>query len=332
MPLRAWGRRAGERYDFATVEGGVRYMLAGDLSQRLYRTSKMSPLRRLLERNGETLLSIRSVGHDGQQTLKQLFDLPSKAAWSAFASWRHFLIACTKSQTPMAREIQAYLMDVERDNRVNAAAEHETGLSARQLARLVADEIERRTTKTPPPPPDVALQDLLARRIANIESLITLRKSLGLRVGSTLNLALEAVAGEVAGRPVTTLSRLSARAVDAVMYGDPHRWATHTRRGRLRGSTGRVPRPGLCDAALSAGAGDRRASGAHGRVAATDEARADSGPQAAPRTAEGDSWERRCGGTPRQRRRALATPPWLEVTTTGFPVRAPQARSACRWT
>jgi hypothetical protein len=34
-----WLRLAGERYGFITVEvGGVRYMLAVDLAQRLYRT------------------------------------------------------------------------------------------------------------------------------------------------------------------------------------------------------------------------------------------------------------------------------------------------------
>jgi hypothetical protein len=63
----------------------------------------------------------QSADHHGRQTLKQLFGLPPKAAWTTFASWRHFLPARTQSQTSRARKVQRYLMDAERDSRVNAA-------------------------------------------------------------------------------------------------------------------------------------------------------------------------------------------------------------------
>jgi hypothetical protein len=80
--------------------GRVRSMLAVDLAQRWYRTSDTAGLRQLLLRYGKPLVSLRSVDHDGQQTLKQVFDLPPKASWTVFATYRHVLIACLKSQPP----------------------------------------------------------------------------------------------------------------------------------------------------------------------------------------------------------------------------------------
>jgi hypothetical protein len=56
-------------------------------------------------------VSLRSVKHDVSQLLKKAFKLPPKAAWTLFASWDHFAIACLKSETPMVTEIQAYLLD-----------------------------------------------------------------------------------------------------------------------------------------------------------------------------------------------------------------------------
>jgi hypothetical protein len=53
----------------------------------------VSGLIRLLDRYGEPLLSMRTVDHDGQQSFKQSFALPPRAAWTIFASWRLFLIA-----------------------------------------------------------------------------------------------------------------------------------------------------------------------------------------------------------------------------------------------
>ena len=97
-------RLAGERYGFITYEvEGIRYMLAVDLAQRLHRHSDTSGLAKLLLRYGEPLVSLRSDGHDVRHTLLQAFDLPPKSVWTLFATSRHFLIACLKSQTPIPK-------------------------------------------------------------------------------------------------------------------------------------------------------------------------------------------------------------------------------------
>jgi hypothetical protein len=70
-------RLAGERYGFITVEvGGVRYMLAVDLAQRLYRSSDTASLAQLLKRYGEPLMSLRSAVYRTRHSLRQAFDLP----------------------------------------------------------------------------------------------------------------------------------------------------------------------------------------------------------------------------------------------------------------
>lgn len=74
-------RVAGEKFGFITAEvEGVRYMLAADLAQRLYRHSDTSALLKLLGRYNKPLMSLRSVGHHVQHLFKQAFGLPKKAA------------------------------------------------------------------------------------------------------------------------------------------------------------------------------------------------------------------------------------------------------------
>jgi hypothetical protein len=118
---------AREQFGFKTEEvEAVRYMLAADLAQRLHRHSDTSAIGHLLLRWNWPLVSLRSVGCDTQQTFKQMFGLPKKAAWTLFASWDHFAIACMKNETPMATEIQAYLLDAGVSAAANAIAEHES--------------------------------------------------------------------------------------------------------------------------------------------------------------------------------------------------------------
>jgi hypothetical protein len=57
------------------------------------------------------LVSLRSVEHDVQLLFKAAFKLPSKAAWTLFASWDHFAIAAMRRETPMAHGMQAYLFN-----------------------------------------------------------------------------------------------------------------------------------------------------------------------------------------------------------------------------
>jgi hypothetical protein len=94
-------RLAGERYGFLTVDiGGVRYMLPADLAQRLYRSSDTASLAQLLKRYGEPLMSLRSAVYDPRHSLPQAFDLPPKSVCTLFATYRHYVIACLKNQTP----------------------------------------------------------------------------------------------------------------------------------------------------------------------------------------------------------------------------------------
>jgi hypothetical protein len=74
----------------------VCYMLAADLAQRLHRHSDTSPIRQVLLRWNRPLVSLRSVERNVQLLFKSAFQLPPKAAWTLFASWDHFAIACLK--------------------------------------------------------------------------------------------------------------------------------------------------------------------------------------------------------------------------------------------
>jgi hypothetical protein len=101
-------------------------------------------------------MSLRSVGHDVQHSLKQAFELPAKAVWMLFASGRHVLIAGLKSQTPMAREIQASLLPAEEPFRVNAAAEALGVVAEAETAAITAGSADVSwvlPTLTGPPPP-----------------------------------------------------------------------------------------------------------------------------------------------------------------------------------
>jgi hypothetical protein len=101
-------RLAGEEFGFETYEvEGVRYMLARELSYRLYRTTNISALRKLLLRWRRPLMSIRCVGLDGQHTFKRLFKLANRANWTLFATWDHFAIAAMKSKTKMGFQEQS---------------------------------------------------------------------------------------------------------------------------------------------------------------------------------------------------------------------------------
>jgi hypothetical protein len=65
-------------------------------------------IRQLLIRWNRPLVSLRSVVYDTQYSLKEAFGIPRKAAWTTFATWDHFGIACINSQTPMAREMKEF--------------------------------------------------------------------------------------------------------------------------------------------------------------------------------------------------------------------------------
>jgi hypothetical protein len=59
-----------------------------------------------------------------------------------FATWEHFLIAGLQGKTPMAREVQVYLLRVEQQSRVSQAVEEETGLTPRQLTHAASPELQ----------------------------------------------------------------------------------------------------------------------------------------------------------------------------------------------
>jgi hypothetical protein len=83
----------GSPWPLVSSRVAVRYMLAADLAQRLHRHSDTSPIRHLLLRWNRPLVSLRRVGHDVQLFFKAAFKLPSKAAWTLFASSDHLAIA-----------------------------------------------------------------------------------------------------------------------------------------------------------------------------------------------------------------------------------------------
>jgi hypothetical protein len=175
-------------------------VLAADLSQRLHRSSNTSALRELLLRWNRPLISLRSVVYDTQHSLKIAFGISKKAAWTTFATWDHFAIACINSQTPMAREMKEFFLQAGEQYGMNALAEAETGLSVHQIETLAQrfeqrfDAIELRLVV--PTPHDIAEQLVMAMRITNFENLIRVGHIGNIRVGShKMGLAYEALVG-----------------------------------------------------------------------------------------------------------------------------------------
>ena len=76
-------RLASEESGFETYEvDGVRYMLASELSLRVYRYVNTAALCALLARYDRPLKSLRSAQHDVVLSLKKAFGLHPKAAWT----------------------------------------------------------------------------------------------------------------------------------------------------------------------------------------------------------------------------------------------------------
>jgi hypothetical protein len=149
-------RRAGEEFGFETYEvDGVRYMLATELSLRVCQHTHTSGLRKLLARYGHPLISLRSVGHDVALFLKQSFKLPPKSIWTILATWDHFAIAAMKSETLMAHEIQAYLLDTgvaaaanvitdgRHDEVLGTSVAHAQGVPALPMRRIVPLDLSK---------------------------------------------------------------------------------------------------------------------------------------------------------------------------------------------
>jgi hypothetical protein len=78
-------------------------------------------------------MSPRRVAHDTQHSLKVAFGIPQKAAWTGFATWDHFAIACINCGNLMAREMPELFLDAGEPFAMNDVAEAETGRSLRQL-------------------------------------------------------------------------------------------------------------------------------------------------------------------------------------------------------
>src|SRR6266850_1022353 len=111
-----------------------------------------------------------------------------------------------KSETSIAHQIQAYLLDAGVAAAANVIAEQETGHSVLQLQQIAErlGAIESRLTA--PTAPDMIEQQVLAARITNDENLIRAGQIGNIRVGShNMSLAYEALMGQVAGIQVTTL-------------------------------------------------------------------------------------------------------------------------------
>jgi hypothetical protein len=105
-------------------------VVAANLAHRMHRHSNTAALRQLLLRWNRPLAPLRRIEHHVQLLCKSAFQLPAKAAWTLFASWDHFAVACLKSETPMAHEIQAYLLDAGVAAAANIIVEQETGHTA----------------------------------------------------------------------------------------------------------------------------------------------------------------------------------------------------------
>jgi hypothetical protein len=151
-------------------------------------TTNTSALRELCQRWDRPLLSLLSVAYDTQHTFKRLFKLASRANWTLFATWDHFGIAAMKSETAMARKVQAYFLDSGVRVVADAIAEQETGLSVHQLEAFAQrveqrfDAMEQRLTV--PTSHDLIDQRVLAARIANYERLTRAGQIDNIRVGS----------------------------------------------------------------------------------------------------------------------------------------------------
>jgi hypothetical protein len=135
-------QQAGEQLGFRTNEAdGVRYALGREMGALFY-GSRPEIMSQLLKRWGRPLIPKRSLEYGTQQQLKQLFALQEGDNSPTFATYEHFLLAGLQGKTPMAREVQVYLLSVEQQSRVKEAVEEETGFTPRQLANGMSPEVQ----------------------------------------------------------------------------------------------------------------------------------------------------------------------------------------------
>jgi len=92
---------------------GWRVMLGQDLAQVMYGTRNVGSAGRLLKRYGLDFLDMRAHCHD-DNALKAHFGLARSVNQISFATWKHFLIAGMKGDTPAAKKVCAYLLERER--------------------------------------------------------------------------------------------------------------------------------------------------------------------------------------------------------------------------
>jgi hypothetical protein len=85
------------------------------------------------------LKGLRSVGHDGARFLKAAFKLSSNGLWTTLATWDHFGVVATKSDTAMTRRVQAHFLESGVRMAADALAEDETATRCTRCSRAPAD-------------------------------------------------------------------------------------------------------------------------------------------------------------------------------------------------
>jgi hypothetical protein len=138
-------KKMGEEKGFLTFEhqecfAGWRFMRASDAALLLYGTTDTSSLAKLCGRYDLLLYSLRSVGHHGQQIIRNYFNIAPKAPNFTFASWKHFLLGGLKGETDLAKQVGAYLLAMETHGRIREETdEQDPGAALHRMVDILVD-------------------------------------------------------------------------------------------------------------------------------------------------------------------------------------------------
>jgi len=132
-------------YDAEICEGW-RIMVIQDLSELMYGTRDATSLRQLLQRYNADPFTFRGRMYHTLSLLKGHFAIPKTVNSISVCSWKHFLIAGMKGETPLALKIGAYLLAREQEGRI-AEVLPQPRRSTHELLQMAIEEekIERQT-------------------------------------------------------------------------------------------------------------------------------------------------------------------------------------------
>lgn len=114
-------RKAGEHFGFKTVEHqGNRLAIRAEIS-RVMGYKDESGLRKVCDRYDFGTLSLGGFGQNGRMLLIETFGLHPQDGKTVLVGWETFLLAGMQGQSDEARQVQLYLLQMEKAGRVAGA-------------------------------------------------------------------------------------------------------------------------------------------------------------------------------------------------------------------